>query len=270
MTKLHRRRLLKAGGLAAALPTRIFAQTSAASRPRLVQGVQSGDLMRDGAIVWSRADRPSRMLVEYATTESFVDAKRIMGPLALEATDFTARVQIRGVPPWQTVFYRVSHLDLGDYKTMSEPAVGHFRVPPGANNDVSFVWSGDTVGQGWGINPDDGGMFTACRMYKRGITRAVVRLDGDVGLAHLLGVSVRSSGRRKAGRDRHRHEVTSRHFIIVHGFTPCLNYIRSDSPAESSLARAAPYTFAVAAIASGMVSRTPHVFSAIRYSIRSK
>ena len=89
MTEFHRRRLLKAGGLAAALPTRIFAQTSAASRPRLAQGVQSGDVMRDGAIVWSRADRPSRMFVEYATTEAFVDAKRIAWPLALEETDFT-------------------------------------------------------------------------------------------------------------------------------------------------------------------------------------
>ena len=31
-------------------------------------------------------------------------------------------------------------------------------MPPAANNDVSFVWSGDTVGQGYGINPEVGGM----------------------------------------------------------------------------------------------------------------
>jgi alkaline phosphatase D len=41
---------------------------------------------------------------------------------------------------------------------MSEPAAGHFRVPPANNSDVSFVWSADTVGQGYGINPDVGGM----------------------------------------------------------------------------------------------------------------
>lgn len=158
MTKLNRRRLLAAGTLAAALPTRIFAQTSEAARPRLLQGVQSGDVMADGAIVWSRADRPARMYVEYATTEKFADPRRIVGPLALDATDFTSRVQIRGVAPGQTVFYRVSYLDLGDYKTMSEPVGGQFRVPPSANSDVSFVWSADTVGQGWGINPDVGGM----------------------------------------------------------------------------------------------------------------
>ena len=73
--------------------------------------------MPDGGIVWSRADRPSRMIVEYATTESFADARRIEGPLALEATDYTSKVRLRGIAPGQTVFYRVSYLDLGDLKT---------------------------------------------------------------------------------------------------------------------------------------------------------
>lgn len=35
-----------------------------AGRPVLTHGVQSGDVTRDGALVWTRADRPSRMLVE--------------------------------------------------------------------------------------------------------------------------------------------------------------------------------------------------------------
>jgi alkaline phosphatase D len=41
---------------------------------------------------------------------------------------------------------------------------GSFRVPPAAasGRDVSFVWTGDTAGQGWGINPDWGGM----RLYE--------------------------------------------------------------------------------------------------------
>src|SRR6266404_7244167 len=150
MRKIKRRKFLSASALAATLPTRIFAQTST-SRPQLLQSVQSGDVIADGAIVWSRADRPARMIVEYATTEGFIDPKRLEGPLALEATDFTARVRIRGITPGQTVFYRVSYLDLGDFKTTSAPVAGRFKVPPGANNDVSFVWSGDTAGQGYGI-----------------------------------------------------------------------------------------------------------------------
>jgi alkaline phosphatase D len=157
MSMFTRRRLLGASA-AAAIPTRIYAQTAPSRRPQLAQGVQSGDLMADGGIVWSRADRPSRMIVEYATTESFTDAGRIEGPMALTATDYTSKVRIRGIAPGQTVFYRVSYLDLGDLKTLSEPATGRFRVPPSATHNASFVWSGDTVGQGWGINPEIGGM----------------------------------------------------------------------------------------------------------------
>jgi alkaline phosphatase D len=44
--------------------------------------------------------------------------------------------------------------------------VGRFRTAPADRRDVSFVWGGDVAGQGWGINPDDGGMFTFATMRK--------------------------------------------------------------------------------------------------------
>ena len=43
---------------------------------------------------------------------------------------------------------------------------GRFRTAPADRRDVSFVWGGDVAGQGWGINPDDGGMFTFATMRK--------------------------------------------------------------------------------------------------------
>lgn len=156
MTRLRRRSLLGNGALAAALPHRVFAR--AAAPLRLLQGVQTGDVGRDGATIWSRADRPARMVVEYATTERFADARRVEGPDALAATDFTSRLRLRDLPAGQTVFYRVSYVDLADAWTTSESAIGRFRTSPSSNGDVSFVWSADTVGQGWGINPDVGGM----------------------------------------------------------------------------------------------------------------
>ena len=88
MAGLKRRQLLGAGALAAALPSRVFAQTASSARPQLLQGVQAGDFTADGATVWSRSDRPARMYVDYATTESFTDSKSIEGPLALEADRF--------------------------------------------------------------------------------------------------------------------------------------------------------------------------------------
>jgi alkaline phosphatase D len=47
----------------------------AADRPQVTHGVQSGDVGADGGVVWARADRPSQMLVEVATTESFRNAR---------------------------------------------------------------------------------------------------------------------------------------------------------------------------------------------------
>jgi len=52
----------------------------------------------------------------------------------------------------------VSFQDLHDPTLGSAPLAGQFRTAPARRSDVSFVWSGDTAGQGWGINPDFGGM----------------------------------------------------------------------------------------------------------------
>lgn len=153
------------GGLAAAgiLPVERFIDAPAIiqsdnMRPAVPFGVQSGDLTPGRAVIWSRADRSAQMIVEYSTTESFRNAKRVLGPAALEATDFTARVDLTGLPAGQRIFYRVTFRDLNDRKRMSEPATGSLRTPPASKRDVSLVWGGDVCGQGWGINPEFGGM----------------------------------------------------------------------------------------------------------------
>jgi alkaline phosphatase D len=98
------------------------------------------------------------MIVEYSTTESFKNSGRIAGPAALEPSDFTARVDLDGLPAGQRIFYRVSFQDLSDLRVLSEPVPGSFLTAPNTRRDVSFVWGGDVCGQGWGINPEFGGM----------------------------------------------------------------------------------------------------------------
>ena len=119
------------------------------------EGVAAGDVTDGRAVVWSRADRPARMLVEYATTEKFENGWRRTGPAALESTDFTARIVLTDLPADQRIFYRVTFQDLADLRAVSEPRIGSFRTPPSAaaRRDVTLAWSADTVGQGWGINP---------------------------------------------------------------------------------------------------------------------
>lgn len=145
-----------AGLLASALPAPALALGR--RRPETPFGVQSGDVGADRAMLWSRADRPSRMVVEWSTRESFRDATRIVGPDVLPGSDFTGRVDLRRLPAGQDIFYRIAFEDLRDVSAVSEPLVGRFRTPPATKRDVSFVWTGDTAGQGWGINPDFGGM----------------------------------------------------------------------------------------------------------------
>jgi len=156
MSRIHRREFVASTlGLVAA--PHLFA-IGAPSRPGFPSGVASGDVGPDRAIIWSRTDRPARMIVDYATTEKFEKAQRIIGPAALETSDFTARVDLRQLPPGQTIFYRVTWQDLESPKTYSEPMIGKLRTPATEKRDVTFVWGGDTCGQGWGIDPARGGM----------------------------------------------------------------------------------------------------------------
>jgi alkaline phosphatase D len=127
-------------------------------RPTTPYGVQSGDVVADRAIVWSRTDRPARMTVEWATNEASRDARRIVGPAALADSDFTARMDLVGLPSGADVFYRVSFVDLTDPRVSSAPVGGRLRTAPAGRRTVRFCWSGDEAGQGWGINREWGGM----------------------------------------------------------------------------------------------------------------
>jgi alkaline phosphatase D len=127
-------------------------------RPQLPGGVMSGDVTATSGIVWSRADRPSRMIVEYSTSERFQTFERRIGPAALESSDFTARIDLTGLPPGADLYYRVRFQDLANEKALSEPVTGRLRtaaVSPA--KPVTFVFSGDEAGQGWGINERFGG-----------------------------------------------------------------------------------------------------------------
>jgi alkaline phosphatase D len=102
------------------------------------------------------------MEIEWSTAADFSGARRVAGPLALAETDFTARVDLRGLPPGADVFYRVVFRDAREDSIASAPASGRFRTPPRAARTVRFSFAGDEVGQGWGIDRDWGGL----RLYE--------------------------------------------------------------------------------------------------------
>jgi alkaline phosphatase D len=180
--KPQRRQFLQSAAAAvgsAAVPSWALAQSSAAVitsdsvRPVAAQGLQIGDPRGDAVMVWSRSDRPARMIVETSLNEQFKNATKVVGPYALETTDFTARQDLTGLPGGREVFVRVSFQGLDNSRALSEPVVGKFTTLPNYGHDLSwlgrtgwgrfgqdirFQWGGDTAGQGWGINVAFGGM----------------------------------------------------------------------------------------------------------------
>ena len=181
--RISRRAFLRRAALATAtapgwLGRPAAAQPAAGGRPEIPHGVQSGDAGQHSAVVWSATDRPARMAVEYATTERFVDARRVVGPAALPETGYTAQVVLTDLPAGQDVFYRVTFQDLGDLRSTSAPVTGRLKTAPADSRDVTFAWSGDTAGQGWGINAEWGGM----KMYEtiRGLQPDFFVHSGDM------------------------------------------------------------------------------------------
>ncbi len=143
--------------------------TSDSERPLALQGLQLGDPKAGAVMVWSRSDRPARMIVELSLDEQFRNARRIVGPHALETGDFTVRQDLTGLPGGREVFVRVSFQGLDNSRALSEPVVGRFTTLPYSEgrdsarhhkfaSDIRFQWGGDTAGQGWGINTAFGGM----------------------------------------------------------------------------------------------------------------
>jgi len=136
----------------------------AASRPAITHGLQSGDVTSDGAVIWARTDRPARMIVEASTSEKFHTVRATAVADAFGESDFTAKLALEGLPAGRDIFYRVRFQDHSSPTILGETLTGRFRTAPLEQRSISFVWSGDTAGQGFGIDESRGGMRTFATM----------------------------------------------------------------------------------------------------------
>src|SRR5947208_12141394 len=100
---LSRRRFLSTAGAGAIGARAMLYLSRAADRPVVTSGVQSGDVGADVGVVWARADRPSQMLVEVATSESFANARTLPPIAALPESDFTAKMLLENLPAGQQI-----------------------------------------------------------------------------------------------------------------------------------------------------------------------
>ena len=165
MTLFHpSRRAFLATGTAFATSLALPSISRASARPVFTHGVQSGDVDLSSGMIWTRTDRPARVMMEVSTTESFANARRLAALDALPESDFAVKRLVDGLPSDQDIFYRFTATDLHDSNAVSEAITGRFKTAPNSRRSVRFAWSGDTAGQGWGI--DDTGMATYATMVK--------------------------------------------------------------------------------------------------------
>jgi alkaline phosphatase D len=151
---ISRRRLIAAGGAALVTGLAMPAIVRASARPAFTHGMQSGDVDASSGMIWTRVDRPARVLVEYDTTGRFTDPSRLAPIDALPESDLTVKRLLDGLPPDQDIFFRFVAEDLSSPIARSEPIVGRFRTAPSSHRDIRFAWSGDTAGQGFGIDAE--------------------------------------------------------------------------------------------------------------------
>ncbi|WP_077491032.1 alkaline phosphatase D family protein [Sinomonas mesophila] len=175
-----------AGPASAAMP--VPAQAGAVplvrSRLTLPSGIQTGDVTTDSAVLWSRASGPGRLVAMLRAVDAEGAVLRgkgafertLRGSWASADTDFTAKIAADQLPSGTRFQLALQFED--EEGNLGEAAYGSFTTPAGHDapgrtaalgNEVlrgqSFVWTGDTAGQGWGINEEIGGMFAYAAMH---------------------------------------------------------------------------------------------------------
>jgi alkaline phosphatase D len=142
------------GLLAAGWPGRSPGQVR--QRLSLTHGARSGEVTTDSAVLWGRSSGAGQMTVRLESSGRLL--RTLRGPWTDERTDHTARVQLRGLLPGRRYDATVSFTSDDGAEGQTERV--SFSTAPVHAAGQSVVWSGDTCGQGFGINEELGGLTT--------------------------------------------------------------------------------------------------------------
>ncbi len=149
------------GGTTAAPAHGRSAPAQVRGRLSLPYGVQSGDVTTSSGVLWAQSSGEGRLMARLGSGSR---TRLVRGPRATRDSGFTARIDLNGLAPGREyeadLWFESPDGDAGE--------VGHARFSTAAVHPTatSFVWTGDTVGQGWGINPDLGGMRAYRTMHQ--------------------------------------------------------------------------------------------------------
>ena len=148
-----------------------FAQNS--NKLFITDGIASGDVTNNSAIIWSRTNAQALMHVQYDTNSSFSHAKSSKTPLVDNSTDFAGHIKLDSLSPDTLYYYRVWFSPASDNMSdsskgslSSDTKTGSFRTARdhitsiGGTKDrtISFVIGGDLGGQNYCRRDGTGGI----------------------------------------------------------------------------------------------------------------
>ncbi len=142
-----------------------FLPVAEAQALALPQGIASGDVTHESAVIWARTDGPAALQVEWwpasagdvddvARSSTRGSGSRTSIQRTTSADDFTAKVRLSELRPDTVYRYRVWTAPLTAEERFAQAATpgdpGRFRTAPdpATHRDVRFAWSGDLGGQG--------------------------------------------------------------------------------------------------------------------------
>jgi alkaline phosphatase D len=116
---------------------RIYGEENSNPSLTITEGIASGDVTHDSAIIWSRINEPSIMHVEFANNVLFLNSKSET-KLVDNTTDFVGKIKLYNLTAATTYYYRVffSTLDnnitsssfMGRFETAPNPATSHNSI----------------------------------------------------------------------------------------------------------------------------------------------
>jgi alkaline phosphatase D len=127
---------------------RIYGEENSNPSLTITEGIASGDVTHDSAIIWSRINEPSIMHVEFANNVLFLNSKSET-KFVDQNTDFTGNIKLNNLTAATKYFYRVYFSTL-DNNITSSSIVGTFKTAPNlvkSSDSISFIVGADIGGQ---------------------------------------------------------------------------------------------------------------------------
>ena len=234
-----RRKFLKNTGASLLASTSMTAPSisRAASRPQLNTGCASGDVTNANAVLWTRTDRPAQLRVTFADNPEFKNSLTYPGGFGLPENDFNTKAVIDGLKPETQYYYRLQAESLESPGLLSETMSGSFRsTSMSSDKPIRFCWSGDTAGQGWGIDRARDGMkiyqamlsqkpdffvHRGDQIYADGPIQETVTLDdGSLWRNELIEAKTRVAESSQDFRDNYYYNYLDDHFSRFHAEVP--------------------------------------------------